>query len=175
MADSIYGPFMFLDQFGESLFLCVHLHSVYLLDRQPPEKLDEKCHFLRLIPPENQKGCRIMKKQLVTQPHDPSYPRPSRPLRLHNLQPGTHPRSAGSYHRRSEPSRPHMHGDTPLARLTTDLRPELSTLHPVAVLTAERHPIVSIHVYTSLSPTTSSERQGGAFTYGHKKRSDLSI
>ena len=36
---------MLFDQFGESLFLSVHLRFVYLLDRQPPEKLYGKRHF----------------------------------------------------------------------------------------------------------------------------------
>ena len=45
IADSVYGLFMLLDQFGESLFFCVHLHFVYLLDRQQPEKLYDKCDF----------------------------------------------------------------------------------------------------------------------------------
>lgn len=54
IADSVYGLFMLLDQFGESLFFCVHLHFVYLLDRQQPEKLYDKCDFFEksLLPSE---------------------------------------------------------------------------------------------------------------------------
>lgn len=38
---------MLFDQFGESLFFCVHLHFVYLLDRQLPEKLYGKRNFFQ--------------------------------------------------------------------------------------------------------------------------------
>ena len=38
---------MLLDQLGESLFFCVHLHFVYLLDRQLPEKLYGKRNFFQ--------------------------------------------------------------------------------------------------------------------------------
>lgn len=42
---------MLFDQFGESLFLSVHLRFVYLLDRQPPEKLYGKRHFFQIKAP----------------------------------------------------------------------------------------------------------------------------
>ncbi len=47
VADCVYRLFMLFDQFGESLFFCVHLHFVYLLDRQLPEKLYGKRNFFQ--------------------------------------------------------------------------------------------------------------------------------
>lgn len=69
IADGIYRLFMLLDQFGESLFLCVHLHFVYLLDRQLPEKLYDTCDFFEKLDcyPNIKAGLNIYQQSRLTQ------------------------------------------------------------------------------------------------------------
>lgn len=66
IADNVYGLFILLDQFGESLFFCDHLNFVYLLDSQPPEKLYGKRDFLeKSMLSVNQDGVEFIKIQKI--------------------------------------------------------------------------------------------------------------